>query len=308
MATTLNLPDGGTVVVYDRADWGARAPRSTPTLLSDSQRFICHHTTGRTLGHSDLARWTRNIQNYHMDQQRWQDIGYNFLIGWNDREDVVEVYEGRGWGVAGAHARGYNSSSHGIALMGDGGRLPPEPVLDAFAVLLWEHDAEYGRRIVQGHRDVGSTACPGEALYNYLPILRQRKRPIGAGTSALLVTQVASPGRGYWQLDRAGGVFAFGGARYAGSLPELRDEGVITSNTQAVDMVSVADDGYLILDAQGGVFAFGSAKYEGNAHQVEGKPVSIEASPDGYWVMTDHGIIKPFGSAEFLGGVKYREG
>ena len=38
----------------------------------------------------------------------WSDIGYNFLVG----EDG-NIYEGRGWGKVGAHARGHNSDSIG---------------------------------------------------------------------------------------------------------------------------------------------------------------------------------------------------
>jgi N-acetylmuramoyl-L-alanine amidase len=38
----------------------------------------------------------------------WDDIGYNFIVG----EDG-NVYEGRGWGIVGAHAPGFNSYSLG---------------------------------------------------------------------------------------------------------------------------------------------------------------------------------------------------
>lgn len=53
-------------------------------------------------------------QNYHMNQKKWNDIGYNFLVG----EDG-NVYEGRGWGQHGAHSVSYNSKSIGICLIGN---------------------------------------------------------------------------------------------------------------------------------------------------------------------------------------------
>jgi hypothetical protein len=49
-----------------------------------------------------------------MDNRGWQDIGYNFLIGGDGN-----VYEGRGWGIWGAHVPRYNSKSIGICVIGD---------------------------------------------------------------------------------------------------------------------------------------------------------------------------------------------
>ena len=43
----------------------------------------------------------------------WDDIGYNFLVGGDGR-----VYVGRGWTRLGAHNRGYNAQSIGVAFMG----------------------------------------------------------------------------------------------------------------------------------------------------------------------------------------------
>lgn len=49
-----------------------------------------------------------------MSEQHWNDIGYNFLVA-----PTGDVFEGRGWGVKGAHAVKYNSKSVGICLIGD---------------------------------------------------------------------------------------------------------------------------------------------------------------------------------------------
>lgn len=54
------------------------------------------------------------IQDLHMDQNGWGDIGYSFAVGGDG-----EIYEGRGWNVVGAHAPGYNSKSVGIVFIGD---------------------------------------------------------------------------------------------------------------------------------------------------------------------------------------------
>jgi len=49
-----------------------------------------------------------------MDNKKWSDIGYNFLVG----EDG-NVYEGRGWGKKGAHSIPFNNKSIGICIIGD---------------------------------------------------------------------------------------------------------------------------------------------------------------------------------------------
>ena len=62
----------------------------------------------------------------------WNDIAYSFLIGEDGR-----AYEGRGWGVSGAHTSGYNSVSHGISMIGTfTSRNPNNAALDALQDLI----------------------------------------------------------------------------------------------------------------------------------------------------------------------------
>lgn len=49
-----------------------------------------------------------------MVNQKWYDIGYNFLVGGDGN-----VYEGRGWDIHGAHLPELNSNSIGICLLGN---------------------------------------------------------------------------------------------------------------------------------------------------------------------------------------------
>ena len=51
----------------------------------------------------ECAAWVRSIQDYHMDDNEWSDIGYSFLTCGDGK-----IYEGRGWNTVGAHTRGYN--------------------------------------------------------------------------------------------------------------------------------------------------------------------------------------------------------
>ncbi|HET9242266.1 MAG TPA: N-acetylmuramoyl-L-alanine amidase, partial [Gaiella sp.] len=133
----------------------------------------------------------------------WNDIGYNALV---DRFGTV--YEGRAGGldrnVVGAHARGFNTGSFGIAVLGDfRSAEPTDAALDALArTLAWRLDVAHvdplstlngissGNerfrpgipvflRTVSGHRDTGLTTCPGERLYAQLPDLARRVAAIG---------------------------------------------------------------------------------------------------------------------------------
>ena len=56
------------------------------------------------------------IRRWHVDLNGWRDIGYNALI---DRDGTV--VEGRPIEKTGAHAKGYNKTSVGIALFGGHG-------------------------------------------------------------------------------------------------------------------------------------------------------------------------------------------
>jgi len=56
-----------------------------------------------------------------------------------------------------------------VAFLGDGSNGVPWPALRTIRALADEADREFGRSLERlGHRDVGRTACPGEALYGWV--------------------------------------------------------------------------------------------------------------------------------------------
>ncbi|XP_033756600.1 peptidoglycan-recognition protein SC2-like isoform X2 [Pecten maximus] len=153
------------IQVVSRATWGARKPKKVTTITNAVPWYFVHHTeTPTCYNETECAKLLKSIQNYHMNERGYNDIGYSFLIGQDGR-----VYEGRGWGVVGAHTRHYNSRSYGVSFIGNFMKmLPIKNALNAAKGL-----AQCGLNkgfmkptySLFGHRDVGDTDCPGNSLY-----------------------------------------------------------------------------------------------------------------------------------------------
>jgi len=172
--------------VYTRDEWGAQSPTAAYRYARATHLAI-HHTAAASHGAADTwdecAAAVRAIQDFHMETNGWIDIGYNYLICqtgdvFRGREDENDDRD-----VVGAHD-GFNEGSVGTA--GLGFFHPPENqrptdelvgrFADLFAWIASERDidpdgrdtyAGYGAtvRTVYGHREVKSTACPGDELY-----------------------------------------------------------------------------------------------------------------------------------------------
>lgn len=163
-------------VIVSRAEWGAKPPKSGPWKLTlPTPHLILHHSA--SAGTDEAA--VKAIQAFHQGPARgWSDIAYNFLLD-IDAPDV-DIFEGRGWGVKGGHAQGYNSVSHGICVIGNFNvSLVPEMVIDRLAHLIaYGHQEGYWPdRITLGHRDTrGSNTgdCPGNNLQALIPTINAR--------------------------------------------------------------------------------------------------------------------------------------
>ncbi|KAG7211020.1 hypothetical protein KM043_016382 [Ampulex compressa] len=162
--------DYSTLNIITRAQWGARPAngRVNPLRQNPAPYVVIHHanSTACTTQAICQARM-RSFQNYHIDTKKWSDIGYNFVIG----EDG-NIYEGRGWGKAGAHSTNYNSKSVGICFIGDfNARVPNAAAIGAARKLInW---AMNNNKITStyklvGHRQTATTRCPGNNLYNLI--------------------------------------------------------------------------------------------------------------------------------------------
>ena len=108
----------------------------------------------------------------------------------------------------------------------------------------------------------------------------------------------------YWLVGADGGIFAFGGAPYYGSMGGtfLYRPVVGLTSTGARDW-----GGYREVATDGGIFAFGDAGFYGS---MGGTPlnrpiVGMVATPDGkgYWLVASDGGVFAFGDAGFFGSM-----
>ncbi|WP_207943030.1 N-acetylmuramoyl-L-alanine amidase [Actinomadura sp. KC345] len=144
--------------IISRAQWGARSPRSRSLVGWPARReFIVHYSAG------PKTQTVEQIQAFHMDGNGWSDVGYNFLVNVDG-----EIFEGRGWGVVGAHAPDHNTSGIGVCVIGRDG----DATAAAKRSVRWLYDQaceKAGRQLRKlGHRDVYSTSCPGDELYAWV--------------------------------------------------------------------------------------------------------------------------------------------
>jgi hypothetical protein len=206
MVPLRSLAVAGAPAIVPRSSWGADESirRGTPDYAPGVRFAIVHHTAGSNdYSPSQAAAIMRGIQTYHVKSNGWSDIGYNFLV---DRFGTV--YEGRSGGidrnVIGAHARGFNTGSVGVAVIGtfSTAQIPAAASRSLEELLAWRLDLAHvdpqtsvsvisggserylpgvpvTLRAVSGHRDTGQTSCPGDLLYAQLGSIANNTLGIG---------------------------------------------------------------------------------------------------------------------------------
>ena len=131
-----------------------------------------------------------------------------------------------------------------------------------------------------------------------------------ASLSAPITAITPTPhGHGYWLVASDGGVFAYGSARFFGSLPGLPASA--EPHSPVVSLVPTATGtGYYEVTANGDVYAFGAAPFYGSMGGVSlAKPVvgaALDPKTGGYWLVASDGGVFAF-HAPFYGsmGGKY---
>lgn len=143
----------------------------------DYSTIAVHHSGDDVF--NDLFGSTKtplDIEKEHITGNKWDDIGYHFLITPNGK-----IYEGRTLYFKGSHIGKANSNKIGIVIIGD---FEPKKdwydtktdtptrnqisSLENLIILLKKYSYI---KILGGHRDWGASDCPGQKLYDMLPAL-----------------------------------------------------------------------------------------------------------------------------------------
>jgi hypothetical protein len=184
-----------TAKVITTAEWGAKPPKpgSFPFKKTFPRYVIVHHTTNANPP-QDASKGTieggvrlaRNIQKFHMDNNRWSDSGHNFL---NTTGGII--LEGRHGSLAAAKKGECIQSAHAgqdPGKLANGNQSPGienEGNFTSFQMVptQWESLVELCASLcsagnispqnIKGHRDFSNTECPGDWLYGQLPRLRK---------------------------------------------------------------------------------------------------------------------------------------
>ncbi len=176
-------------VIYSRAQWGADErlrDKSSLHYFEVHAGFVHHTVNANNYTRAQVPGLLRSIYAYHTKSRGWSDLGYNYLV---DR--FGRIWEGRYGGVdrpvVGAHTLGYNDYSFAMSAIGNYDiAKPSDAMVQAYGALFaWKlslhgvsassRSQAVGRksfRAINGHRDAGSTACPGKYLYAKIPQIR----------------------------------------------------------------------------------------------------------------------------------------
>lgn len=155
--------------LVSRGEWVAQPANGELANLDlpADKVIIAHTATDNCTNQSTCVYRVRYIQNFHIESQGWDDIGYNFLVGGDGA-----AYIGRGWDKQGAHTKGFNTKSIGIAFIGTfTKREPPPQQLKAARQLI-----EEGLRLKKlapdyklfAHRQLIASESPGEPLFKII--------------------------------------------------------------------------------------------------------------------------------------------
>ncbi len=256
--------------LINRNAWGAEPFIGDPVPLANPSynRMTFHHAAccDATTYEEGLAQ-VKSIQDFHQDVRGWSDIGYHFLFDKQGR-----VYQGRPFMdnrtnlssppvlAMGAHVGGANTGNIGVSLLGcfhppEGSNCQDEmsPALRDSVITLYAYLSERYRVSTTnlfGHRDQGTTSCPGDNNYALLPELRTQidelvlsgNQPIAF---ASLTAELAQDGvvQLNWEFTEVIDVTSYRIERETGESTEVMLESSLSSDINSiVDASAPADE------------------------------------------------------------------
>lgn len=126
-----------------------------------TNKIVLHHSLTKD---GKVVDWNA-IKKYHIEVNKWEDIGYHFGI--EKINDEYQILVGRGLHLVGAHTEGWNAMSIGICFVGNYDIEQPEESMLILAVekliipLMYIFDISINS--IYGHRDFNpQKTCPGK--------------------------------------------------------------------------------------------------------------------------------------------------
>jgi hypothetical protein len=154
--------------VICRASWGACVPQGAMDIDLKKCCFAIHHSAGTSVSNSQTVK---NIQCFHMNENKWSDIGYHFLIGIDGK-----CFEGRELKYKGSHISKGNTGNIGICFLGCFESTQPNNVIVAqemvdtcselINVLSKKYKIKICKEVIKGHKQHknAQTLCPGDLV------------------------------------------------------------------------------------------------------------------------------------------------
>ncbi len=164
----------GAVTLMRRNAWTSDSPRRW--LLREGgvyDRITIHHQGGRPSVSRVQNAVVSEIDAIYGGHRRlrYGDIAYHFIVDYSGR-----VWEGRSLAYQGAHVIKENDRNLGVLLLGNfEEQSPSQESLDSILSLVQRLRVRFGvkKHRVYGHRDLGSSVCPGKHLYPHVVALRE---------------------------------------------------------------------------------------------------------------------------------------
>lgn len=163
-------------MIRPRADWQSAdepvtGPAATPNTINS---VVAHYTGAATVG-ADTAAVLRAIQHDYLTHRPTYDAAGNLLstgysVGYGFAVDKAgQAWELRGLDIKCAANKGVNESTYAILCLVDGADPANTPMVNGIREVVATIRRHLGRPVpIQGHQDVGQTACPGVGVYGQI--------------------------------------------------------------------------------------------------------------------------------------------
>jgi hypothetical protein len=232
-----------------RADWEvagytvAQHTKSRPVRWRDVDMVVVHYTADKR-AMADTAEYLRRMQKSYVDR-RGYSLGYSVAV---DQQGVS--WEIRGTDHMPAANVGFNDRTWVILCLVDWQDACNPQMVDTIRQLVAWARGQAGRPIpIVGHRDIASTRCPGDGIYN------QIKNGTFEPVPEDLTMRIINPPTRVYDSRKQGGAFKPGETRRV----TVGRNGAAFVN---VTVVNASGDGFVTVWADGPMPDVSNVNYE----------------------------------------------